>query len=143
MQRNKEGCRKDVEHAFGVIQSRWAIARHPARIWSIDTTWEVISCCLIMHNMIVEYERDDSIYDKDWQFGGETVVPQFGSRTFARWIEFHREMRDKTAHKQFQKDLVHHMCSYFGNQRVLVATFLIHFIVISYLFYSMWMKSIH
>ena len=76
----------------------------------------VITYCVIMHNMIVQDERDDSIYNKDWQLQGEMVVPQFGSRIFARWIEFHQEMRHKTAHKQLQTDLVHHIWSYFGNQ---------------------------
>ena len=78
--------------------------------------WEVMSCCLIMHNMIVEDERDDSLFDKDWEFSGETIVPQFGSTIFAGWIEFHREMRDKIAHRQLQKYLVKHMWNHFGNQ---------------------------
>jgi hypothetical protein len=29
-----ESCRKDVERAFGVLQSGWAIVRHPMRTWS-------------------------------------------------------------------------------------------------------------
>ena len=78
--------------------------------------WEVMCCCVIMHNMIVEDERDDSLCDKDWEFSGETIVLQFGSTTFAWWIEFHREMRDKIAHRQLQKDLVKHMWNHFGNQ---------------------------
>ena len=114
--KEQEGCRNDVERAFGMLQSRWAIVRHPAITWSVDTMWEVMSCSIIMHNMIVQDEHDDSLFDKDWEFGGETIVPQFGSRTFAQWIEFHREMRDKRGHKQLQKDLVHHMWNHFGNQ---------------------------
>ena len=78
--------------------------------------WEVMSCCVIMHNMIVEDERDDSLFDKDWEFSGETIVPQFGSTTFTGWIEFHREMRDKIGHRQLQKVLVKHMWNPFGNQ---------------------------
>ena len=33
----QESCRKDVERAFGVLQCRWAIVRHPARTWRVDT----------------------------------------------------------------------------------------------------------
>jgi hypothetical protein len=29
----QEGERKDVERAFGVLQSRFSIVRHPARLW--------------------------------------------------------------------------------------------------------------
>ena len=32
--REQEACRKDVERAFGVLQSRWAIMRHPSRTWT-------------------------------------------------------------------------------------------------------------
>jgi hypothetical protein len=27
----QEACRKDVEQVFGVLQSRWAIVRHPSK----------------------------------------------------------------------------------------------------------------
>jgi hypothetical protein len=30
--------------------------------------WEVMNACVIMHNMIVEEERDDSVYDQGWDF---------------------------------------------------------------------------
>ena len=76
----------------------------------------MMTCCVIMRNMIVEDERDDSIYDKVWQFRGDQVVPDHTPTPFTQWAEFHREMRDKTAHKQLQRDLVHHMWSFFGNQ---------------------------
>jgi hypothetical protein len=30
-----------------------------------------MTACVIMHNMIVENERDDNIYDQNWDFQGE------------------------------------------------------------------------
>jgi hypothetical protein len=32
--------------------------------------WNVMTACVIMHKMIVENERDGSIYDQDWDFQG-------------------------------------------------------------------------
>ena len=66
--------RKDVERAFGVLQSRFAIVRHPARTWSKELMWEVMTACVIMHNMIVEDERDDArLFDQGWEFQGELI----------------------------------------------------------------------
>ncbi|XP_073367731.1 uncharacterized protein [Aegilops tauschii subsp. strangulata] len=74
----QESARKDVERAFGVLQSRLGIVRYPARTWSTKKLWEVITACVIMHNMIVEDERPKRIYDQEFQFQGENVVPEHG-----------------------------------------------------------------
>jgi hypothetical protein len=47
----QESCRKDDERVFGA--SSWAIVRHPARTWNVQTMYEV-TACMIIHNMIVE-----------------------------------------------------------------------------------------
>jgi hypothetical protein len=63
--KEQEAARKDVERTFGVLQSRWAIVRYPTRTWSPERMWNVMIACVIMHDMIVENERDESIYDQD------------------------------------------------------------------------------
>ena len=55
--KEQAACRKDVERAFSVLQSRWAIVRHPARIWDTKRMHEVMTAYVIMHNMIIEDER--------------------------------------------------------------------------------------
>jgi hypothetical protein len=36
--------------------------------------WDVMTACVIMYNMIVEEERNDSKYDQGWEFEGELVI---------------------------------------------------------------------
>jgi hypothetical protein len=36
--------------------------------------WEVMTAYVIMHNMIVKEECDDSVYDQWWDFQGELVA---------------------------------------------------------------------
>ncbi|XP_047942960.1 uncharacterized protein LOC125189766 [Salvia hispanica] len=49
--------RKDVERAFGVLQSRWAIVKGPTCFWYKEVIADVMYACIIMHNMIVEQEH--------------------------------------------------------------------------------------
>jgi hypothetical protein len=54
--KTQDACRKDVERAFGVLQSRFAIVRGPARLWDEDSLGYIMRARIIMHNMIVEDE---------------------------------------------------------------------------------------
>ncbi|XP_010463340.1 PREDICTED: uncharacterized protein LOC104744008 [Camelina sativa] len=56
--RQQEAVRKDVEHAFGVLQSRFAIVKNPALIWDKVKIEKIMRACIILHNVIVEDERD-------------------------------------------------------------------------------------
>ncbi|KAK1665902.1 hypothetical protein QYE76_054061 [Lolium multiflorum] len=98
--KEQEAARKDVERAFGIFQARWAIVRHPARAWDVQTLWEVMTACVIMHNMIVEVERDDSLFDNDWEGQGELVTPQGGPASFQDILHAHHEIRDLAVHNQ-------------------------------------------
>jgi hypothetical protein len=41
-----------------------------------------MTACVIMHNMIVIDERDESLHDQGWKFQGELVAPHPGATTF-------------------------------------------------------------
>ena len=85
----QESARKDAERAFGVLQSRWGIVWYPTRTWSTEKLWEVMAACVIMHNMIVEDECPERIYDQEFQFQGENVVPEYGGEaTFEQFTNF-------------------------------------------------------
>jgi hypothetical protein len=71
-----------VVQAFGILQSRWVIFWYPAKKWSVQKMWEIMTACKIMHNMIIEEERNDSVYDQGWAFQGELVSPNPGPTLF-------------------------------------------------------------
>ncbi|XP_075521342.1 uncharacterized protein LOC142554565 [Primulina tabacum] len=54
----QESCMKDVERAFCVLQSQFAIVTFPARGWKKNHLNDIMKACIIMHNMIIEDERD-------------------------------------------------------------------------------------
>ncbi|XP_040249337.2 uncharacterized protein [Aegilops tauschii subsp. strangulata] len=113
----QESVRKDVEHAFGVLQSRWGIVRNPALSWNERKLWEVMTACVIMHNMIVEDERDESIFDQGFDYQGENIEPLHQDPAiFEQFAQFHREMCDWHTHLNLQNDLVEHVWDHIGNQ---------------------------
>jgi hypothetical protein len=50
-------CRKDVEQAFEVSQSRFAIVQGPPKFWDEKTFERIMAAAIIMHNMIFEDGR--------------------------------------------------------------------------------------
>ncbi|KAM3240034.1 hypothetical protein ACQJBY_053612 [Aegilops geniculata] len=113
----QESVRKDVERAFGVLQSRWGIVRNPALSWDERKLWEVMTACVIMHNIIVKDERDESIFDQGFDYQGENIEPLHQDpATFEQFAQFHREMRDWHTHVNLQNDLVEHVWDHIGNQ---------------------------
>jgi hypothetical protein len=104
--KEQEAARKDVERAFGVLQSRWAIVRYPARTWSPERMWNVITACVIMHNMIVENERDDNIYDQGWDFQGELAEPSAEVASWEQFMHVTENLHDRHIHNRLQTDLI-------------------------------------
>uniref|UniRef100_A0A0D3BBI7 DDE Tnp4 domain-containing protein n=1 Tax=Brassica oleracea var. oleracea TaxID=109376 RepID=A0A0D3BBI7_BRAOL len=54
----QEAVRKDVERAFRVVQARFAIVKNPTLFWDKVKIEKIMRACIILHNMIVEDERD-------------------------------------------------------------------------------------
>jgi hypothetical protein len=53
----QESVRKDVERAFGVLVKRFHYLKRPFRNWYLADIRNILHCCIIMHNMIVEARR--------------------------------------------------------------------------------------
>ncbi|XP_028088018.1 uncharacterized protein LOC114288658 [Camellia sinensis] len=69
----QESARKDVDRAFGVLQARFAIVRGPAHFWKTEIMEDIMMACIIMHNMIVEDERDVNGIDFNYDTISESL----------------------------------------------------------------------
>ncbi|XP_039685073.1 uncharacterized protein [Medicago truncatula] len=105
--KHQESCRKDIERAFGVLQARFKIIREPACLWDIADLDIIMRSCIILHNMIVEDERDT--YAQRWtdfeQPGGSgSSTPQPYSTevlpAFANHMRARSELRDLNVHHE-------------------------------------------
>ncbi|XP_042006264.1 protein ALP1-like [Salvia splendens] len=108
----QESARKDVERTFGVLQSRWAIVKGPARFWFKDVIADVIYACIIMHNMIVENEGGSIT---DWNeddrasslAGASTEPPDRGLPLgFNEVLSRQASMRNQQDHAQLMNDMI-------------------------------------
>lgn len=102
--------RKDVERAFGILQSRFAIVAGLARFWVKKTLWRIMTTCVILHNMIIEDERDQP-EDFDYETVGNYMVPvepEKDKHRIEKILEVLQHFEDKVAHAQLRDDLVEH-----------------------------------
>ncbi|XP_035817118.1 protein ALP1-like [Zea mays] len=105
----QESCRKDIERAFGVLQARWAVLRGPAYGWDRNRLTEIITACIIMHNMIVE---DEGPFAANTDFGDNTSTsqaPQLIAEGRAEWVINHFDLRRQERSCSLQNDLVEHL----------------------------------
>jgi hypothetical protein len=64
---------------------------------------------VIMHNMIVENEQDDFIYDQSWDF-------QDGVASWKQFMHIIETSHDRHIHNRLQTDLIEHIWAFAGNQ---------------------------
>ncbi|XP_062224506.1 uncharacterized protein LOC133923068 [Phragmites australis] len=108
---------KDVECAFGVLQSRFAIIREPARVWDQSTVHNIMTACVIMHNMIIEDEKGSTDVEEVYDYMGEkATVHQDLDQAILQYIEVTEAIRNRALHHQLRDDLVEHLWSLHGAQ---------------------------
>ncbi|XP_074352313.1 uncharacterized protein LOC141691473 [Apium graveolens] len=122
----QESQRKDVERVFGVLLSRFAIVRGPARFWDKADLRKIMRAYIIIHNMIVEDERDTYAT----QFGPLPIYddatnglsqPDLGEEPFIMYetyIQNTLQMRDKRTYRQLQNNLLEHITQLHNNRKV-------------------------
>uniref|UniRef100_A0A0D3DI46 DDE Tnp4 domain-containing protein n=1 Tax=Brassica oleracea var. oleracea TaxID=109376 RepID=A0A0D3DI46_BRAOL len=122
----QEAVRKDVERAFGVMQARFAIVKNPALFWGKVKIEKIMRACIILHNMIVEDERDGYTQFNVSEFqevedNESSHVDLLSSinmpSNISNMMDARRIIRDRQLHQQLKDDLVEHIWQKFGHNQ--------------------------
>ncbi|XP_021771789.1 putative nuclease HARBI1 [Chenopodium quinoa] len=122
--KHQEAARKDVERAFGVLQARFAIIKKPSLAWDTDILHNIMLACIIIHNMIVEDEREtyqNNVNTNEFMnAGGNANEDTTEYRTdrivdIGLYLTRRTEIEDQQTHLQLKNDLVAHIWNKFGN----------------------------
>ncbi|XP_042374974.1 uncharacterized protein LOC121969118 [Zingiber officinale] len=109
----QESTRKDVERTFGVLQARFAIVCGPALYFCQSVLKDIMMACIILHNMIVEDERDSYLRAHNFDYDQEDdtnlePISRYPTSQFVDFLQRHRGIRNKETHSQLQFDLIKH-----------------------------------
>ena len=93
----QEAKRKDIERAFGVYQRKFHCVVWPFEKWDDYRIAEVVLCCVILHNMMVEHRFENDEVDHE---GLYELAPSEGPVPDAD-VEAERREEGKKAKKTF------------------------------------------
>jgi hypothetical protein len=113
----QEAAQKDVERAFRVLQTQFAILAQPALKWSVDKLHLVMKTCIILHNMIVEDERNlniDHIYNSNTSTGHDSSFDLINPISqcypnFSTFIQNTQRIRNTDLHFSLPNNLIAHL----------------------------------
>nr|XP_043637946.1 uncharacterized protein LOC122608943 [Erigeron canadensis] len=103
--RYQEAARKDVKHAFGVLQGRFHLLTHGTCPMSIKKIKRVMYTCVMLHKMVVDYNgRVISPFDLEL-IPEERPVRNWDQRVGTQ-LRMTRELRDRVTHYRLRGTLV-------------------------------------
>jgi hypothetical protein len=106
----QESTKKDVEWAFGMLQSRFVIVRGPVQYWNKKTLANIMKACIIMHNMIIEDEGVMNLgFDHEREVNSFISVSHGKIPELHDLLQTHNRIRDRGTSSQLQKDLIEHL----------------------------------
>jgi hypothetical protein len=103
----QEAAQKDIERDFGVLQARFAIFRGPSHFWDKRTLHDIMTTCVILHNMIIEDEKHINL-EFFFDNVGTHVKPSRNPDKIQAFLETFRNIENATTHKQLKEYLSQH-----------------------------------
>jgi hypothetical protein len=115
--KKQEEKRKDVERAFGMLQARFHILTVPVRLWSRDAMCDVVKAAAILHNLIIDFEKQhridsDYIHDREYEPKHPfEIIPPLPNAVTSEAVKIVNLARIQNAnlHTQLQNDLMYHI----------------------------------
>jgi hypothetical protein len=104
-----------VERAFGVLQARWEIVKNPCRQYDLDSITNIMMCCIILHNMIIDNEQGEDlepIFEQGISGGG-----MHRDLTFRELNVGTRELENQHTHFALRNDIMDHLWRLRGEGR--------------------------
>ena len=96
-----------------MLQARFAIVRGPARFWDKKSLRNIMTACVILHNMIVEDERDLDL-EYNYDNVGSRVKPATDPDEINAFLETYRKIENYDSDNQLQHDLIEHRWQLYG-----------------------------
>ena len=117
--KTQKAVRKDVERVFRVLQARFAVVRNPSNLWDKSKIANIMRACLILHNMIVEDERDShtqySVLEFQQEEDEDHTFTVKKTTKHGNTIGRRKEVRDLQIHQQLKEDLIENIFDKFGH----------------------------
>ena len=88
-----------------------------ARFWEKNVLHDIMTTCIIMHNMIIEDERDLNAPIEDVREAPASEVERIEDETmrFNQFIARHAQIKDKDAHIALLNALIEHLWEEYTN----------------------------
>ena len=108
----QEAKRKDIERAFGILQSRFHILTSGCRLWNKSAMKTVIKTCVVLHNLITDFElahNDDPRYIEGAEYIPKhpfTIIPRSDEQNHEDRNNMIDEMKNSDNHDRLQHDIM-------------------------------------
>ena len=102
----QESAQKDIKQTFGVLQARWHVLTGGCRLWQKHEVMDLMICCIVLHNMIVEEQSplDPFLDDTTTKIVENHRDPTL-AHTWATYLQNNQDLHNPETNAQLREDL--------------------------------------
>ncbi|KAI7961814.1 hypothetical protein MJO28_002303 [Puccinia striiformis f. sp. tritici] len=104
----QESAQKDIERTFGVLQARWHILTTGCRLWEKEDVKRIMTCCIMLHNMIVEDRSPNNLFISNAPASAQIITNHLDptvTNTISSYLQRTMDLHNCVIHAQLQQDL--------------------------------------